>query len=236
MAYFHSPRIITNGLILCLDAANPKSYPGSGTIWNDLSGNDNHGTLMNGPTFNTNNKGSVVFDGVNDYVTLGTNISDDDFPTNNFTLSCWFKWNGSGGGSDGRNYLLQNGGSNYPLSMEINSRDFTPARFATWEHTTNGNAHRNSNVTVNTDQWYHFVISKGLSNTIKMFVDGNEIFSANSIGGSLLSFSGLRIGTFRSANNRWFDGNIAQVQIYNRALTANEVMQNFKATKSRFGL
>jgi len=84
----HSPRIITDGLVLCLDAGNPKSYPGSGTTWTDLSGNGNNGTLTNGPTYNSGNLGSLVFDGVNDYVNLG----DLDLPAP-FTLSIWFKGN-----------------------------------------------------------------------------------------------------------------------------------------------
>ena len=233
---FTGPNIITDGLVLCLDAANTKSYPGSGTTWSDLSGNGNNGTLVNGPTFDSGNNGSIVFDGVNDYITTGTNLSDNNFPNNVYTLVCWFNWNGTVGGSDGRAYLLQNGGSNFPLSLEINSRDFTPARFATWEHTTNGSSHRNSSVNVDTNRWYCFVVSKGISNTIKMFVDGDEIFSTTSIGGSLLPFSGVRIGTHRFTNNRWFGGNIAQVSIYNRALTASEILQNYKATKSRYGL
>ena len=70
MAFIHSPKIITDGLVLALDAGNTKSYPGSGTVWTDLSGNNNTGTLTNGPTFNAANGGSIVFDGTNDYVTL----------------------------------------------------------------------------------------------------------------------------------------------------------------------
>ena len=63
----YGPRIVTDGLVLCLDAGNSKSYPGSGTAWNDLSRNGNNGTL-NGPTFNSADRGSIVFDGTNDYV------------------------------------------------------------------------------------------------------------------------------------------------------------------------
>ena len=68
MSLSRGPKIVTNGLVLYLDAANKKSYPGSGTTWTDLSGNNNTGTLTNGPTFDSNNGGSIVFDGTNDYV------------------------------------------------------------------------------------------------------------------------------------------------------------------------
>ncbi len=63
MAFIHSPKLVTSGLVLCLDAANKLSYPGSGTSWYDLSGNNYNGTLTNGPTFNNGNGGSIVFDG-----------------------------------------------------------------------------------------------------------------------------------------------------------------------------
>jgi hypothetical protein len=89
MGLSHSPSIITQNLVLCLDAANPKSYPGSGTTWTDLSGNGNTGTLVNGVGYNSGNLGSLSFDGVNDYVnyiilnssasatTIGTVTPDD---------------------------------------------------------------------------------------------------------------------------------------------------------------
>ena len=65
---YYGPRIVSNGLVLCLDAANKRSYPGTGTTWTDLSGNSNNGTLTNGPTFSAGNMGSILFDGTNDYV------------------------------------------------------------------------------------------------------------------------------------------------------------------------
>jgi hypothetical protein len=72
---YASGKIVTSGLVLALDAADKNSYPGSGTTWTDLSGNGNNGTLVNGPTFSSANGGSIVFDGVDDYVTCGTNSS-----------------------------------------------------------------------------------------------------------------------------------------------------------------
>ena len=87
MATLYSPKIVTDGLVLCLDAGNNKSYPSSGTAWNDLSGNNNNGTLTNGPTFTGSFGGSIVFDGTNDYVDLG-NISQLK-PTTQITVSAW---------------------------------------------------------------------------------------------------------------------------------------------------
>jgi len=87
MSFAHSPQIVTNGLVLALDAGNTKSYVSGSTTWFDKSGRGNNGTLVNGPTFNTGSLGSIVFDGVNDYVDSG-NISTTILSNNQFTFSC----------------------------------------------------------------------------------------------------------------------------------------------------
>ena len=85
MALAHSPRIVTDGLVLHLDAANTKSYSGSGTDWKDFSGKDNDTTLVNSPTYSSNNAGYFNFDGSNDSVTLPTL----DIAGNELTFSVW---------------------------------------------------------------------------------------------------------------------------------------------------
>ena len=96
MALSHSPRIVTNGLVLALDAANIKSYPGSGTTWTDLSGIGNNGTLTNGPTYSSANGGSLVFNGTDNYVSLPANSINTNA---DLTLNYWVKTPlpGSGG-------------------------------------------------------------------------------------------------------------------------------------------
>ena len=87
MGFYRGPKIVTNGLVLYLDAANKKSYPGTGTTWTDLSGLGNNGTLTNGPTFNSANGGSIVFDGVDDYVSVANNSS---LNASTQTVSVWY--------------------------------------------------------------------------------------------------------------------------------------------------
>ncbi len=82
------PDINENGLVLSLDAANYKSYTGSGTTWRDLSGNSNNGTLTNGPTFNAANMGAIVFDGTDDKVTISMN-SSFIYGVSPFSLNAW---------------------------------------------------------------------------------------------------------------------------------------------------
>ena len=87
----YGPRIVRNGLIMALDAADKNSYIGSGTVWNDVSGNGNNGTLTNGPTFSNANGGCIVFDGVDDYVNVPYNASKISFPSNNATICVWYR-------------------------------------------------------------------------------------------------------------------------------------------------
>ena len=97
MSFSYSPKVVTDGLVLYLDAANPKSYVSGSTAWNDVSRGGNNGTLTNGPTFNSANGGSIVFDGVNDYVALG-NISSLILANNQFTISYWLRMTGTARG------------------------------------------------------------------------------------------------------------------------------------------
>ena len=100
MGLSHSPSLVLSGLTLCLDAANTKSYVGSGTTWTDLSGNSNTGTLTNGPTYSSANGGSIVFDGTNDYATISFN-SVFNVTSNPFTVIVWNKKNTSSNGYNG---------------------------------------------------------------------------------------------------------------------------------------
>ena len=241
--YFYArdvrPIIARTGLVLELDAANPLSYPGTGDTWRDLSGNGNDGTLVNGVGYTSQNFGSLTFDGVDNYVgNIGSSITENDFPNGTFTLSAWFFWQGneSGGGSDGRNYVLQNSGTNnFPLSLEVNSRNYDPPRFSTWEHTTSGSSHLNSSTSVNENRWYNFVVVRNDTDVL-MYVDGEEIYQNTRRSGDLLSFQGFNVGTHRNANNRWFYGKIPFVQVYTRALSESEIKQNFNATRGRYGI
>lgn len=237
MAFAHSPKIVTDGLLLALDAANHKSYPGSGTAITDLV-SKTAGTLVNGTVFSASKGGILEFDGTNDHITVEYG-SSSDFADDQFTLRAFFKWSGGGGGSDGRNYLIQNddgGGSVYPLSLEINSQ-YDPPRFATWNHTSTTADHRNSTKEVEQDMWYDFVVTYERAGSHVIYVDGVAVSTWDAPDSPLRPFSnGFNIGTYRGRDNRWFNGSIGLAHIYNRALTAQEVQQNYNALKGRFGL
>ena len=220
----YASQIVTSGLVLNLDAGNSLSYPGTGTTWFDISGNGNNGTLTNGPTFNSSNGGSIVFDGTNDYVT-----TPYMFPSGNLakSFSVWINanlisqpWIVGGGidNSDGRAF-----------GLFLNSTPIFHGNGPTYDMPFNG--------TINASTWYNVSISYNgsvisgylngqLNNTKAVILD---TYPSPPTGVSL-GVNGIR------SSFAYFNGKIAQAMMYNKALSAAEVLQNFNATKSRFGL
>lgn len=220
MGSSYNPKIVTDGLVLCLDAANPKSYPGSGTVWNDLSGNGNHGTLINGPTYNANNKGSITFDGVNDYVT--TSYSSNNFSSQ--TISCWINKSNTQ-----YSYVLSSSTQYYGLEIypKIIYVNITASNFGYVSYDING--------------WQNILfvyngILTGNSNRLQIYINGN-IYTAGYTGTipSTASHTTIDIGR-RFWSVAYSQGKVANLQIYNRALSPSEIQQNFNATRGRYGI
>jgi hypothetical protein len=225
MALNHSPSIVTNGLVLYLDAANRRSYPGSGTSWFDLSGNGNHGTLTNGPTFSSANGGGIVFDGVNQFGTVSNNISPG---TGNFAISVWvykteitanrYIWEfGSNGGT------LSSG-----TSVSPGFRYYNPTIGTSSVLYTNGPTH-----TINT--WYNVVISR-ISGVTYFYSNNSLIVSGNDSGNIGSWGTTFNIGRYGGDLGYNLQGRISNIMVYNKGLTKLEIDQNYNATKGRFGL
>jgi len=218
--------IVTSGLVLHLDAGNTSSYPGSGTTWTDLSGSGNNGTLTNGPTFGSANGGSIVFDGINDVVSsFSTQISG----TGSKTISSWIKINTtSRAGIAGTRSL-----ADYGWGFTVNRNGTGNLAF----YDTRG-----SDLSVaaglGTNIWYNVSVTFDDSRIVTLYVNGSQV------GISSTPFSALNASTFNGVignEDEWsspfyhpFKGNIAQVIIYNRALTAAEVLQNYNSLRPRF--
>jgi hypothetical protein len=209
--------IITTGLVLNLDAGNAASYPGTGTTWTDLTGNGNNGTLVNGTSYNSTNGGTLVFDGVNDYVSL-TN-SNLPMGVSDFTWSTWFKTPSSFSSwqmlLSTSQYYAYFGSLNGALRLDFNG----PGGLQSLSPNT----------------WYNMVITRVPDpNGIKAYANG--VFLGN-INTNNLSLTGnMNIGNWAYNNSLGWLGNISSVQIYNRALSSTEVTNNFNALKSRYGL
>jgi len=254
MALFHSPRIVTNGLVLYLDAGNQKSYSGSGTTWTDLSGNGNNGTLANGVGYNSGNLGSLSFDGTDDYVTNGStnfSIANNLFSDNNgsWTVSAWFKFpvsptqardNNVNGGNCSYSIVGRSGGiaTGAAFTLFVGGTTTAFGSFANYCAVgIRGTITAVSPNTVNTNTWNNAVITWNGTNNFSYFNGSGP--NAVTTGTAAAQTYDLNIGTTASLNAppgniHFFEGSIGNVSIYNRALTPQEIQQNYNATKSRY--
>jgi hypothetical protein len=226
--------IITDGLVLHLDAGNTSSYSGTGTIWNDLTSNNNDGTLTNGPIYDSGNGGSISFDGVNDYVSTSNNL--DIIGNSKRTIEIWFYPISS----PSRQTLLSYGGTGTGTRFQIEYNGYRGAPnniyFVGW----NRDIYTTSTLPLNT--WSQVLLTYnggGISSD-----DGIKIYY-NGISQTLLGGTDVILNTTNSicffgydgiSNRLPYDGNISNIKIYNRALTDSEVLQNYNSTKDRFGL
>jgi hypothetical protein len=222
--------ISRNGLVLQLDAASQNSYISGSTTWRDLSGNNNNGTLINGPTFDSGNGGSIFMNGSNQY------ISSSYFgnTTDSFTFSTWFK---NDNYSEDK-YLLVRGrdasGNGWSLFIKIFITGISEsAAVTTSGGTIQFSATGTSTLALNT--WYYLtgVWTAGVS--IRHYVNGILEATTNTSSTNLrTSTDGWVVGSINTTN--FTSGYNAVAQIYNRVLSAAEIQQNFNATKGRFGL
>jgi hypothetical protein len=233
MGLAHSPSIVTNGLVMCLDAANTKSYPGSGTTWTDLTGNGINGTLTNGPTFNSGNNGSIVFDGSNDYVTISPGAITN-FGTGQFALEVWINLTVD----NNARYIIDTRNS----SQGANSWGFyfTAGRRLEWFTGSGAVYWTNNNPlwSIGSTGWQHFVVTRentgtnGLKFYINSVLTSQATDTTNYSLSSTTSYIGCRFTLYETAN-----GSFSIVKIYKgKSLTAEEVAQNFNALRGRFNI
>lgn len=227
--------IVINGLVLNLDAANPASYPGTGTTWTDLSGNGNTGTLVNGVGYNSGNLGSLVFDGVDDYVNIPTttalNLGIGDwsidvwfflpsiYASNNLYASI-FETNQFFIGT------LRSGLTGIPGFYTVGTNSmFTSSPFGSYTY---GGFSYNC-----AGKWTNLSIVKNGATTY-CYLNGSLYASKSS--NTYTNQSNFGRYGLSLANAEGFNGNIPLSKIYNRALTAAEVTQNFSALRGRYGI
>lgn len=217
--------IVTDGLVLYLDAGIASSYPGSGTTWYDLSTSNYNGTLTNGPTFNTSNGGSIVFDGVDDYANFGNiNITSGT----SITVEVIVKPQSTQGAyADILDYDHTNSG--FVIQQDyVSTNQFI---FGYW----NGSSYSvTSNITLTANVFNTLCFTKS-GTTVTSYLNGvqvaQNVLSANFTGtGKTLFLSQWVQG------GRFFNGNISSVKMYNKALSASEVLQNFNANRRRFNI
>jgi hypothetical protein len=231
---FGNPPIVTNGLVLHLDAGSRKSYVGSGTAWSDLSGNNNSGSLVNTPTFNTANQGCLTFNGTSQLAnlpnsatlqptvfTISAHVYPSIFNSNQRTIFSSYSQSPNVAGMAlqiaGNNQIRVFVGNNTGVTNGTNYRDLlntgVQVPVNTWSHITA----TYDGATIRT--YYNTVLNSTLG-----WAGGTAYAAANTASISAVVGAG------------WFQGLISDVQLYNRALSATEITQNYNTFKTRFGL
>ena len=229
MGLSHSPRIVTDGLILCLDAANKRSYPGAGTTWTDLTANKNNGTLtnMDGSNFSSDGAGSLTFDGTEEYVNFGSQTWDI---STNLTIGFFIKFNTlnsaayytmfSFGGFISNGWLFQINGFNNKLRFAWGGTDYFDGPIYT-----------------TTNVWVYLCCVVDSGTPTYIYVNNTSYTPSRANGSSSFNISGAQnvdVARRTDSTSQYIDGQISNLHIYNRALTAAEVLQNYNATKGRF--
>ena len=209
--------IVTDSLVLALDAGNTKSYPGSGTAWTDTVGG-NIGTLTNGPTFNSANGGSIVFDGTNDYIQLSTNSNLT--LTGDFTYETWIQTDVQ----TGSKHLWKIGDQSLQFTGNVN-----PDQIIYYSSGTGSQAY---GVLANST-WGHLVLTKS-GNALSGYLNGSQAWTNTPGSSATHDFSGVRIGSRHTESGYYWDGKMSVIRIYNKALTVAEVEQNYNANKGRY--
>ena len=217
MALQHSPSIVTTGLVFCVDAANPRSYPGTGPSWFQLNGNVNTGTLINGTSYSSANLGSLSFDGINDYVDFSANLGT--MPT--YTLMFWAK-------RDAENRM--------PVAAYTGT-SFYWYGDNSWRYThggAGGEYYYSKPTSIPLGTWGCYCVVYNGSN-VSIYRQG--VYQGQQATTGTADWSvGLRVGFRNGGGGYEWQGLISNVMMYNIPLSADQVTQNFNALRGRYGI
>lgn len=239
MATIYNPNIVTDKLVLCLDAANAKSYSGSGTDWKDLSGKGNHATLVNSPTYVQNSNGGYFsFDGDDAHATLPA----IDLTGNEVTFSIWCYTQSSGGDSGSLIFLGDSGSSTSGRILNIHSIPYGSNDYyfdKGYDGGTGSSSYDRLSGTFSDASeysgWINWCFTANASTgSMKMYRNGILFNSATGKTKTLTNANGdiRRIG--RTNGSACYDGYMSNLQLYKKELTAAEVLQNYDAYKGRY--
>lgn len=244
MAVYSGPEIVNNGLVLHLDAANSRSYPGSGTVWYDLSGNDKHASLINGTIYESTNNGGIVLDGGDELINIPNSKNLDYFGTGDFTVETFVKSNNvvyprsrhplqffhTVTGAATRGWSVGHGASG--SSVEIMASDGTNTQRTTLSHTA-----------ISESTYHHriFTVSRAAGLLTTHYLNGKLVGQVNmpSVTGSIYntaSDAGTTGITFGYVWGWRYIGSVNVFRLYNRVLSTAEIQQNFEATRTRYGV
>lgn len=235
MSYGYGKSIVTDGLVFYVDAANGNSYPGSGTTWSDLiEGVDGSLTNMDATNYSSTNGGVFTFDGANEYVDFSDLVETPSYASISAFVRLDSGWSSAGQIASSNKFFAN---KNHWQFRVTGTAEFS---WNIWSTGVGSNSNTVTTTTLNTETWYHLCGTYD-GTTVKLYIDG-VLDTTNSSGpsGTILSSGGgntldLMIGTRTSTSPAiHFNGEIAFVQIYNRDLSASDILQNYNALKNRF--
>ena len=217
-------QIVQSGLQLYLDAGNAASYPGSGTAWTDLSGNGRNGTLTGGPTYSSADGGSIVFDGTNDFVQCSGSLT-----ATAATFVIWMRRNGPQDDFDGIIYSRSANATGLSFFGTTNKISYT------WNNAVNTYTW-DSGLTVPDLTWCMIAVSvTSTAATAYLCQSGGITSATNTVSHTSTVLDDVKLAQ-DDQGARFFNGNIAIAQLYNTALSAADISQNFEVDRARFGV
>lgn len=229
-----APAIITDGLIFNIDAANPASYPGSGSTVYDTAGT-NHGTLTNGCAWSVSGGRHFEFDGLDDYIELGT-ITDSNpislSGSNTHSVEVWFR--GEASGDLYQRIIDKSTAGNAAGGWAIIAND-TPANDTRWSYAVNGTSAFSSEGIWNPSVWYQMLLVHNGSN-ISIYRNTVNVSTYSMTQRPPSTTANMRIGTWNHSTGREYSGQIGAVRIYDRVLTTAEIAQNFNAKRNEYSI
>ena len=226
-------KVTTDEILMYLDAGNAKSFAVGATVWNDVSRGNKDGVLLNGATFSTANNGTIVFDGIDDFVQISTGPNWFPMSTTAISFDAWIKTSGVPGGNTVNGIISLTYG--ITLSTTINGNVY----FRVYDNNLLVlNNLLTTGLNCNDNRWHH-IVGTNDGATSKIYVDGVFItsISAPFYGDVITAWYGSTCGVGIEANNTAvtrFNGSISMVKVYGKALSATEVLQNYNATKTRY--
>ena len=228
MATKYNPRVVTSGLTYFLDAGNTRSYSGSGLTAYELKTSGVGGTLVNGVGFGTSNLGHFIFDGTNDYIQVPINY----IPTGNEVTICL--WNYGTTAQPSSVFNAHKNDNTRMLNIHLPWND----NVVYWDAGYSATYDRVNTATLTSSQWqgwHHWSFTKNATTGVmEIYLDGNLNVSGTGKNGAISAADEAYIGRFTIISPLYHIGRVSMLHIYNRALTAQEVLQNYNATKKRY--
>ena len=235
MGFRYSPKIVTDSLSFYVDATNTKSFVSGSTSWNDLSRSGNNGTLTNGPTFTSSNGGGITFDGIDDYATVNNVISNNS----DFSIGFWMNYLGG----DAQLGIISTWDTSWN-GIGLATSNFGSGGIWTLRSWTNNGASGGMNWGVLNNlknTWSHIVLTYNFASKLQSGYINGELLNSE-VRGTALTHSTLQIARGGQTSSSQLSAypysniRISNLIVYNKVLSQQEILQNYNATKSRFGL